>query len=64
MARLLSPPQTDGFRAAYEIREVDTLAALEDLIRLDVEGYVPVYRDENNGVLAVNSVAYPRSSRG
>ena len=48
--------QTD---ATPEVLAVDTLAALEDFERLEVEGYVPVYRDENNGVLAVNSITYP-----
>lgn len=37
----------------------DTLVAVEDFERLDVDGFVPVYRDVNNGVLAVNSVEYP-----
>lgn len=51
--------QTNGSTATSEVLAVDTLAALEDFERLEVEGYVPVYRDENNGVLAVNSVTYP-----
>jgi hypothetical protein len=40
-------------------QEVITLKALEDFERLDIEGFVPFYRDEQRGVLAVNSIEYP-----
>lgn len=40
-------------------QEVITLKALEDFERLEIEGFVPYYRDEQRGVLAVNSIEYP-----
>ena len=35
-----------------------TLLALEDFNRIEIDGYVPVYRDEQRNVLAVNSILY------
>ncbi|WP_395257185.1 hypothetical protein [Halalkalibaculum sp. DA3122] len=45
--------------ATIEVSQTDTLVAVQDFERLEVEGYVPAYRDESRGVIAVNSIEYP-----
>ena len=38
--------------------EIIVLQAMEDFERIEIEGYVPKYRDSPRGVLAINSISY------
>lgn len=41
------------------VYEADTLFAIQDFEHLEVDGYVPAYRDEDRGAIAINSVEFP-----
>jgi hypothetical protein len=50
------PRQTS--EAGNDGKNVDTLLSIKDFNRLEIDGYVPTYRDEQRNVLAVNSILY------
>lgn len=42
-----------------DIPKADTLSSIRDFDRLEIEGYVPVYKDSFRNAIAVNSVEFP-----
>lgn len=55
---LLATSCSSTNRQAPDLQTV-TLSALEDFQTLEVEGFVPYYRDERSRALAVNAAQYP-----
>ncbi|MDR8389685.1 hypothetical protein NC796_00960 [Aliifodinibius sp. S!AR15-10] len=52
--------QQDGKgEATIEAPKTDTLSAISDFDRLNIDGYVPAYKDSSRNAIAVNSVTYP-----